>query len=147
MGLILPRDIKGKRVALDTSVFIYALEGNENFPHVPELLKSLAVAKSTAFASVLVLTELLTKYYQTGQTGIIADRVGFVTQRVGLVDVSQSVAVRSAELRAKFHLKTPDAIHLTSALESSCQMFFTTDKDFKKVSIGNLKVVILPAKK
>jgi predicted nucleic acid-binding protein len=47
----------------------------------------------------------------------------------------------SANLRAGENLKTPDAIHATTATASNCQYLLTNDAAFKRVQ--NLDVVVL----
>jgi predicted nucleic acid-binding protein len=46
---------------------------------------------------------------------------------------------RAAELGGKTGMRTPDAIHLASAMESPCQSFITNDRKIK--SYGNVSVV------
>ncbi len=43
------------------------------------------------------------------------------------LELHRGVFERAAELRAKQRLKTPDAIHLATALEHGCDEFWTND--------------------
>jgi predicted nucleic acid-binding protein len=44
-----------------------------------------------------------------------------------VVDVSADVIDRATDLRARHGFKTPDAIHLATALESAAAEFWTAD--------------------
>jgi len=43
------------------------------------------------------------------------------------------MADMAARMRAKYQLKTPDAIHVASALGSQCDTMIGNDQNFKKV--------------
>lgn len=131
-----------KRVALETSVFILALEGNQDFPQASELFRVLAVARAKMFASVLTITEVINKSYEIGDTKRIPARLNFIHGggSINIIDVTQAIALKAAQLRAKYHLKTPDAIHLATAIEANCDLFFTADKDFQ-TTITEVKIV------
>lgn len=48
---------------------------------------------------------------------------------------------RAASLRAMHNLRTPDAIHAATALETGCSLFVTNDPSFRP--IPNLNVAVL----
>ena len=52
-----------------------------------------------------------------------------------------ATAEMAAQLRATYGLRTPDALHLGSAITSGCQVFLTNDADFKRVT--EVRVVLL----
>lgn len=45
-----------------------------------------------------------------------------------IVELTPSVVERATELRALYHLKTPDAIHCATALEVGASAFLTGDR-------------------
>jgi predicted nucleic acid-binding protein len=45
----------------------------------------------------------------------------------------ETAAERAAELRARYHLRTPDALQVATALLSDCQAFLTNDKDLSRI--------------
>jgi uncharacterized protein len=51
----------------------------------------------------------------------------FGAGRVAVIDVSTKVIDRATELRARHGFKSPDAIHLATALESGANEFWTGD--------------------
>jgi predicted nucleic acid-binding protein len=44
-------------------------------------------------------------------------------------------------LRARYNLRTPDALQISAALETSCQAFLTNDTQLKRVT--ELRMLIL----
>ncbi len=55
------------------------------------------------------------------------------TEGVFVVEVSVSVASGAARLRARHGLRTPDAIHIATALEVGASTFVTTDRRLSRV--------------
>jgi len=45
-----------------------------------------------------------------------------------LVDVTSSIIERATDLRAKYNLKTPDALHYATAVEVVANAFLTGDR-------------------
>jgi len=137
--------ISQKRIALDTSLFILALENNSDFPLATELFRLIPKSKATVYASVLVITEVLNKSYELKHVNRIPDQMDFLTGKglIDLVEIDKAIALRAAELRAKYSLKTPDAIHLATAVERNCEYFLTTDNDFG-TSTNELNIIFIP---
>ena len=57
------------------------------------------------------------------------------------IDTSLQIADRAAQLRAKFNLKTPDAIQAATAIASAATGFISNDPIFRRVP--DLEVIIL----
>ena len=55
------------------------------------------------------------------------------TRRVRLVSVDETVAGRAADLRARYNLRTPDALHIATALVAGCDAVLTNDLRLKRV--------------
>jgi predicted nucleic acid-binding protein len=51
----------------------------------------------------------------------------FSAGRVKLVNIGAPIIDGATELRAKFNLKTPDALHVASAIVSGASSFLTAD--------------------
>jgi predicted nucleic acid-binding protein len=58
-----------------------------------------------------------------------------------LLPVTAAVADSAAYLRACYNLRTPDALHIATAIEAGCDSFLTNDESFKR--INELRVLIL----
>lgn len=143
MGLDLSKLLtKDRNIALDSTIFIYALNEHENFPDAAKLLTAVKERLNTAVTSVMTLLEVAVHPYKTGSAQLVEEHRKFVSGngKIRIIDVSQAVALKAAELRVKYHLKTPDAIHLATAIEAKCSLFFTADKDFQ-TKISELEVI------
>ena len=51
-----------------------------------------------------------------------------------MVDLDADLADKASELRAKFNLKTPDAIQVAATLQAGGTAFITNDPVFKRVT-------------
>jgi len=60
---------------------------------------------------------------------------------VDIFDLTIDIAKRSADLRARYGLKTPDSIQLATALSNSADFFLTNDIRLK--SVKEIEMLIL----
>ena len=67
----------------------------------------------------------------------------FTYRRLRVVDIGPAVLARATELRAQLAFKTPDAIHLATALVDKADTFLTGDGQLKRCP--GLNVVVLDA--
>jgi len=59
----------------------------------------------------------------------------------GLHDINRNVAERAALIRARFSLRTPDAIVAATAVEHGCSHLITNDPTFRRVE--GLRVLVI----
>jgi predicted nucleic acid-binding protein len=97
----------------------------------------------TVYASVLTLTEVLMKPIQAKNSNLQKEYRDLLlnTQNVSTIAVDSIIAIKAAELWAAYNLKTPDALHVASAIVSGCDAFLTNDSGIKRVT--EIKVLIL----
>jgi predicted nucleic acid-binding protein len=144
MGLITLK--KDQRVALDSNIFIAAY--NKESPHYTKsvnILEQILVTNSVVYISVLVFEEFLVKIYRKGLESNLSSYENFLTRngKFIVVDFDKKVARKAAQIRAKYpNIKTPDAIHLASAIESGAKEFITADKRLpQKIEKLTIKVL------
>ncbi len=111
-------------IYLDSSAVIRLIEGSSD---LPDLVLAEIDAEEVCTSS-LAITECLTKPVRDGQVGLAAifDE-WFASSELRLILVSAQIARMAADCRAQFGLKTPDAVHVASALSQRAAIFLTSD--------------------
>jgi predicted nucleic acid-binding protein len=66
----------------------------------------------------------------------------FAYPDVDVIPLSRAVLDRATQIRAQHNFKTVDSINLAAAVEGSCQIFLTNDRQLR--SFPDLSVEILP---
>lgn len=131
------------RFGLDTSVFIYHIEGLSPFSGAASQVLQHVGQAATGITSVLTLTELLVKPLQSGRRGLAAryEALVRVTPNLILVDVDSGIARQAAVLRARYRLRTADAIQVAACLAHGATAFVTNDRRLRR--IDELTVIVL----
>ena len=133
--------LQGKKVYIDTSPFIYFVEGHSDFSEVIKPLFNLIDQEIfTACTSQFTLTELFIKPYREGFDELIRDYQWLLleSEKITLFSLNQETFLNAAQIGGTQGLRTPDAIHIASALENQCEFFITNDKrirDYKSVRV------------
>jgi len=60
--------------------------------------------------------------------------VFFAGVELCLLEVTAAVVERATELRARYNLKTPDALHYATAVEAGVAVFLTGDRGMARCS-------------
>ena len=145
MELNLLKTIKGiDSVAIDTSPFIYYIEEHQDYIKVIDpLFKLIGQGQIIAYTSVVTLIEVLTRPIEENDNELVATYENLLTssENLILVDIDRHVGIESARLRAKYNIRTPDAIQLAAGLVNGAKVFITNDANLKKVK--ELKVIVL----
>lgn len=103
-------------------------------PLVSRLSSVLGVSGSLA-TSRLTRLECRTKPLREGDVVTLTQfDVFFAGSELVIVELQSSVIERATELRARYNLKTPDAIHLAAALEVGASLFLTGDRNLSRCS-------------
>lgn len=77
-----------------------------------------------------------------GNTSLLAEYDAFFTPSdLEMIDIASEVIERATDLRAHYRFKTPDAIHLATAIEQHADLFITGDVDLQRCS--EIKVEVL----
>ncbi|MBI3990050.1 MAG: PIN domain-containing protein [candidate division NC10 bacterium] len=72
--------------------------------------------------------ECRVKPLRDGNADLLEDYDAYFEGAVAeIVALSREVIDRATEIRAKYGVKTPDAIHLAAAVVSGCDLFLTSD--------------------
>jgi predicted nucleic acid-binding protein len=86
--------------------------------------------------SAITLTECLTKPIKDQLISLVQNySVLFEnTQGINVVPIDSTIGRRAAELRARYNLRTPDALHIATAIRTSCDAFLTNDFGIRRVT-------------
>jgi predicted nucleic acid-binding protein len=127
-------DLKGKRVYFDANVFIYLMEGYPSLEiGLRDIRDSIFHGESNICTSELTLCEVLVPAFRANNTALLALYRQFIEESGAfeLIPTTRETYVRASLLRAQLGLKTPDAIHMATAIECGCTAFLTNDKPMK----------------
>ena len=125
-----------RRIALDTSIFIYQLEANPKYlAHTDPIFLWLERPGSTAITSTLTMTELLVLPYREGDEQRANDFYGLLSTYPNLEWVAPNleIAELAARIRAFHRLQTPDALQAATAVHSLATGLITNDPVFERL--------------
>ena len=123
-----------RKVYLDTCCVIYLLEDVPVFSQ--QIRKYMAVNMDAILCvSPLVRLEALVKPTCDGNIALIADYEIFLAEQQWLA-VGDVEFDRALSLRASHRIKTPDALHLATAMQHDCVEFWTNDERLRQAAAG-----------
>ena len=127
----------GKKVYLDSNIFIYALEGFSLYKALlTSFFEGVERGEFSIVTSELALAECLVKPCKDKNQDLIALYISVIQSRniLTVLPVSKDILIQSAQLRADIGGALPDAIHVASAVAEGCDIFLTNDKAIKKAN-------------
>ena len=135
---------KGATVYLDTNPIIYLTEGNPDFKaSIASLFAEFDRAGARLITSELALTETLVVPLRTGDVELVAAYERLFDTFIEALPISREVLITAARLRAETPgLKTPDAIHLATAILADADAFVSGDSGIKKLPDTMQKLTI-----
>lgn len=131
------QDFASKTVFLDTAPLIYFIEGHSVYqPILSSLFEFNDKGGFSFVTSSVTLLEVLVKPLREGRKAIAEQYRDILTTAPGieLFDVTSTIAEQAAQLRAKYNVRTPDAIQLATCIELGADYFLTNDNRLKAVS-------------
>lgn len=132
-------------VALDACTVIYLVEGGSALSEVgrARLRELLGDAGAVAVCSRLARLECRVGPLGAGNRELLERYDAFFQRRrLRLVDVSAAIIEKATELRARYRLKTPDAIHLATAIDVDADLFLTGDADLQRCAEARVEVLV-----
>ena len=131
-------------LGLDTAPLIYFIERHPTYiERVRAVVQRIATGTLTGHTSVITLSEVLVKPLRLGQTALAQRYRHFLSHSRNLVlhTLDAAIAERAAELRARYGLRTPDALQIATALAAECTALLTNDRQLQRVT--DLRVLVL----
>jgi len=133
------------QIGLDTNVLIYYIEEHPVFlKKVEPIIDRIAEGKATGITSYVTLLEMLVKPIKEKRFDLVEQYKEILTSELDMVPLDESVSLKAAELRAKYGIKTPDAIQLASVISKNGEVFITNDgrldtvKEIKVLTLSDL---------
>jgi predicted nucleic acid-binding protein len=133
-----------RRIALDTSIFIYELEANPRYVELADrVFEWLERPGRSAVTSTITITELLVQPYRRAEQDHAIELYAALTTYTNLEWIAPDleIADMAARLRAYFGLRTPDALQAATAAHVGATLFVTNDRGFQK--IDNFAALVL----
>ncbi len=134
MGLILQEN---DLVFLDTSPFIYFLERHPDlFQYMEFLFNQVYDKNALVITSVVTLIEICTLPARLNNQSLVSQYRDYFTKSKNIIlyPVYLAVAEQAIALRAKYQLKTPDAILLGTAVACKVSYIVTNDRQWKQLT-------------
>jgi predicted nucleic acid-binding protein len=131
-------------LGLDTMIFVYHFEDHPAFAPLTEpLFEAIDRGEILAELSVLLAGEVLTGAEKAADNEMLLRYRHIFSEfpNLTLHDADMRVMEKMSDLRAAYGIKTPDAIHVATALLHGAQAFVTNDAELKRVN--ELDVLVL----
>ena len=146
MGKLNPDALKkGALVALDTVTLIYFLERHPvHYPTVRQLFRQIETGRVSAVMASLVFAELLVPAYRGGEVETVERLVRTLSNfpHLKIIPLTTEIAADAARLRARYGIRTPDAIHAATALAGGAEGIITNDQGLVRLE-PELKIWLL----
>jgi predicted nucleic acid-binding protein len=133
-----------RRIALDTSVFIYQLEANARYLALADVVFAwVERAGREAVTSTITMTELLVPSYRDHDERRVDEFYGLLSTYPNLRWIAPDLetADLAARLRAAYRLRTPDALQAATAIQANATGLVTNDPVLARVD--ELDVAVL----
>lgn len=134
----LPAILQGVRqLAFDTAPLIYFVERHPSyFDRMLFIMRYVDRGLIAGVVSTMALTEVLVQPLRAGNATLTERYEAILSNSrdFRLEAVTSTVARQAAELRARYNLRTPDALHVATAIIAGCDAFLTNDSNIKRVN-------------
>lgn len=131
-------------LGFDTSPFIYLVERAPKYlTCVRDLFGRVDRGELVSCTSAITLTEVLTLPKKLQQVELQQQYRQLLTgsRNLRLVAITAEVADVAATIRARYNLRTPDALQVAAAIHEGCQAFVCNDRDLKRIQ--EVRVLLL----
>jgi predicted nucleic acid-binding protein len=129
--------LKPLKIALDTNILIYFLEGIEPCANkVENLLSSFMKRENKGIISTINIAEVLTGFYNTKDEKKATKTKSLLQDITNngfeIVPVTFQIADLAASLRAKRGGKLPDALIAATAINQAANFIYSQDEDLQR---------------
>jgi predicted nucleic acid-binding protein len=142
LGLI--DELRDLRICIDTAPIIYFIEKHPKYLNlIRPIFAQIDAGKIEAITSTITLLEVLVQPIRRNNNSLAERYREILLYSEGLTtfEILHDVSEMSSKLRAKYSIKTPDAIQIAVGLLYGADKFITNDQALKKVS--DIDVLVL----
>jgi predicted nucleic acid-binding protein len=133
-----------RRIAIDTSIFIYQLEANPRYLALADSIFAwVERAGHEAVTSTITMTQLLVPSYRDDDERRTDEFYGLLSTYPNLRWIAPDLETAdvAARIRAAYKLRTPDALQAATAIQANATGFITNDPVFARIE--ELETVVL----
>ena len=126
-----------QRLYTETAPLIYYVEEHPKYvAKMDAIIKAIEDRPIEAVSSVITLTEVLTRPVKLGNTRLEREYRDILLHSGGfrLLTITARIAESAAALRARYNLRTPDALHVAAGIDARCDAVLTNDTGIKRVT-------------
>lgn len=130
----------GSRVYVDANAFIYKVERVFPFHERADRFWREALDKNCAIiTSEPTILEVSVGPLKANNRELLADFMRFLSASpITLSPIDRATLERAAQLRSTHRMKTPDAIHAATFVNTGCTRFVTADAGFREIAGSSL---------
>lgn len=125
-----------RRVLIDTSIWIYHFEQHPKLADAAaSVLEAVESGRVKGVVSELTLLELMVRPLQLGRQDVADDYELLLDQfpNLELVPADRTILIEAAGLRARYRIRTPDAILIATGLLHGATAAITNDAAWRSV--------------
>jgi predicted nucleic acid-binding protein len=126
-----------QRIYIETAPLIYYVEVNSTYiDRMDAIIDIIENTSISAISSVITLTEVLVHPLKLNNIKLEQQYRKLLTNNsdLQLATITSHIADLAANIRATYGLRTPDALHIATAIDAQCDVFLTNDKGIKRVN-------------
>ena len=126
-----------QRLYTETAPLIYYVEEHPKYvAKMDAIIEAIEDRPIEAVSSVITLTEVLTRPLKLGNARLEREYRDILLYSgvFRLLTITAQIAESAAALRARYNLRTPDALHVAAGIDARCDAFLTNDTGIKRVT-------------
>jgi predicted nucleic acid-binding protein len=126
-----------QRLYTDTAPLISYVEENPTYvAKMDTIIEAIEDRPIETVSSVITLTEVLTHPLKLGNARLVQEYRDILlnSREFRLLPITSRIAESAAALRARYNLRTPDALHVAAGIDARCDAFLTNDAGIKRVT-------------
>jgi predicted nucleic acid-binding protein len=131
-------------LCVDTAPFIYFVEKHPDFyPICRPIFAAVTAGSLVMHTSTVTLIETLLQPVRKAHQILVDEYEELLLRTIDIntLPVSVVIARQAADLRARYNLRTPDAMQVATAINAGCDAFLTNDTGLRRVT--EIRVIVL----